>query len=328
MQSCERVIFFLSRRALESPNCFSEIRTAARLGKPILIVRLEDCEGEEDWRELLDGRDEIPLLESPEKRSAAILRSGFLPRRFHRKWTEKVSGHAMGLAASVLLFLAAAGALGMLAAGRWAPIQPEPPAVETSAAPTETPRPQVVDLGEAERFFAVSFPDALQESAIRAALGQKTGEIYRGQLADITELYLCGGLTAKGLNNVRFDADGVCRVNGAPVLFGPISDLRVLRYAVRLETLALIRQPLDDLSPLAGHVLLRELSLAGSDVGDLSALSELPSLEILHLEHTAVSDLRPLEAMTNLKTVTVSRDMLPLTWNHNASFSVILVQEP
>nr|MCR4607920.1 toll/interleukin-1 receptor domain-containing protein [Oscillospiraceae bacterium] len=44
MQGCERVIFFLSERAMESPNCYSEMRTACRLGKPVLIVRLEDTE--------------------------------------------------------------------------------------------------------------------------------------------------------------------------------------------------------------------------------------------------------------------------------------------
>jgi hypothetical protein len=98
-----------------------------------------------------------------------------------------------------------------------------------------------------------------------------------------------------------------------------------LRYAVRLESLALICQPLDDLTPLNGHVLLRELSLAGSTVADLGGLSQLPSLETLHLEHTAVSDLTPLDGLSGLKTVTVSRDMLPLTWNKNTAFSVVLV---
>ena len=61
-------------------------------------------------------------------------------------------------------------------------------------------------------------------------------------------------------------------------------------------------------------------------VFDLSALRELPSLETLHLEHTAVRDLGPLEALPGLKTVTVSRDMLPLKWSPDARFAVILVR--
>ena len=44
MDRCERVIFFLSARAMESPNCYSEMRTAFRMKKPVLVVRLEDVE--------------------------------------------------------------------------------------------------------------------------------------------------------------------------------------------------------------------------------------------------------------------------------------------
>ena len=73
-------------------------------------------------------------------------------------------------------------------------------------------------------------------------------------------------------------------------------------------------------------MLLRELSLAGSSVEELSALTELPSLETLHLEHTGVRDLRSLKALPSLKTVTVSRDMLPLSWDRDARFEVILVR--
>ena len=40
MRFCERVVFFLHEKALASPNCFSEIRTAARLKKPMLAVRM------------------------------------------------------------------------------------------------------------------------------------------------------------------------------------------------------------------------------------------------------------------------------------------------
>ena len=84
MQSCERVIFFLSARSMESANCYSEMRTAARLKKPILVVRLEDAPLDERWTELLKGKQELPLCSSPEERAEAILRSGFVTRRFRR----------------------------------------------------------------------------------------------------------------------------------------------------------------------------------------------------------------------------------------------------
>jgi hypothetical protein len=55
-------------------------------------------------------------------------------------------------------------------------------------------------------------------------------------------------------------------------------------------------------------------------------MKHLPSLAVLHLEHTNVRDLTPLEALPGLKTVTVSRDMLPLVWNADAGYSVILAK--
>ena len=330
MRVCERVVFFLSARALESHNCYSEMKAAARLGKPVLLVWLEDAAPEEKWKDVLDERPEIPLLENPAERAEAILRSGFLPRRLHCRWTERIHWRVLGLAASALLFLAAAGALGALAAGRWEP-SPEPAITEETPAPTALPTPTpvpVVEIGDAERFFAVRFPDSQQERAIRRALGDPADEIYRWQIAEITELYLCGNMMADSLEAVRFDADGTCRVNGAPVIQGQVSDLRVIADMVRLERLALICQPLGDLSGLSGHVLLRELSLAGSSVDELGGLTELPGLETLHLEYTQVRDLTPLEALPNLKTVTVSRDMLPLQWDEDAAFSVMLTTEP
>lgn len=326
MQSCERVIFFLSARAMESANCYSEMRTAARLKKPILVVRLEDAPLDERWTALLKDRQELPLCASSEERAEAILRSGFVTRRFHHSWTETINWRALGLIASLLFFLAAAGALGALATGRWNPFPPpETPAPIVTPEPTPTPTPvPTVDIGDAERFFAVSFSNSQLERAIRRALDNSDGNVYRWQLAEIQELYFCGNMSLKSLDGVSFDADGTCRVNGAPVILGQIDDLTLLSNAARLETLALICQPVTDLSPLRGLTLLRELSLAGSTVGDLKALKELPSLQILHLEHTAVRDLTPLDSLSDLKTVTVSRDMLPLRWSGDAPFIVIL----
>ena len=302
MQSCERVIFFLSERALASHNCYSEMKAAARMGKPILLVRLEDTGQDEKWTEILANCQEIPLLENAAERADAILRSGFLPRRLHRRFTERIPWRALGLIASLLFFLAAAGTLGALAAGKWVPV-PELPAETAAPRVTSTPVP-VVELGEAERFFAVSFPDKQQERAVRRALEIPEDPIYRWQLAQIPELCFCGNMTLDRKAAVSFDADGTCRVNGAPVIQGNVSDLRLIESMVKLEKLALIFQPLDDLSGLNGHLLLRELSLAGSSVDDLSALRELPSL----------------------KTVSVSRDMLPLTWSEEAAFAVVLIR--
>ena len=68
MRSCERVVFFLCERALVSPNCFSEIRTAARLKKPMLVVRLDESEPMGDWTELLGNAPCIDVLPDAQAR--------------------------------------------------------------------------------------------------------------------------------------------------------------------------------------------------------------------------------------------------------------------
>ncbi len=330
MQSCERVLFFLSERALQSPNCYSEMRTAHRLGKPILLIRLDETPLDERWTEILDTDLEIPLLPAAQDRASAILRSKFIRPRFYRHWWELIPWKALGLVFSLLLFLGAASALGLLISGTWTIIEPPAPTpIVTPSPPTPIPTPQpIYDFGEAQKGFAVSFPDWLQENAIRARLGvSKTEDIYRWQLAEIDTLYFCGNLSMKNPDGIRFSPDGVCRANGSPVITGPISDLTLIKSMARLEELALVCQPLNSLNNISGLQFLRELNLAGSSIDSLSALTDLPSLEVLHLEHTNVKDLTPLEALPRLRTVTVSREMLPLTWNDKASFAVVLVRE-
>ena len=56
MRDCRMVLFFLSRTALASPNCLSEISTAAKQGKTILLMKLEDIpieEANEKWQQAL-----------------------------------------------------------------------------------------------------------------------------------------------------------------------------------------------------------------------------------------------------------------------------------
>ena len=245
MQNCERVLFFLSQRAMESQNCYSEMRTAVRMGKDILVVCLEDIRPDERWQELLHNKPIVPLLDTAEERADAILQSGFLPRRYHRSLLEGVSWQAVALAASLLFFLAAAGALGALASGKWNPV-PAPEITQELPSESSAPvtPPPVVDLGEAERFFAISFPDKQTERGVRRALGIPDEAIYRWQLAQITQLYFCGNMVTDGLENVSFDENGVCRVNGAQVIMGQVSDLSLLESAAYLEKLSLVCQPL------------------------------------------------------------------------------------
>ena len=331
MQGCERVIFFLCKRALVSPNCFSEIRTAARQKKPMLVVRLDESEPTGEWAELLKNAPCIDVLPDARSRAAAILKTGFVTRRFRHTWRERIPWRAMGLVLALALFLGSAALFAAVATGRWSPLPAlsPPPAVSAAPGPSPSPTPEPeppAELSGAERFFKIAFPDALQETAVRRALGKPEDEIDRGELAQIQSLHLAGNMVLRSRQGLEMEADGSCRVNGAPAGQGKVTDLSLLPYMTRLEELTLVCQPLGALSPLADHVLLRELDLAGSRVTELGALTGLPSLETLHLEYTGVKDLTPLEKLPALKTVTVSLDMLPLSWDRDARFEVVLVR--
>ncbi len=231
MQGCERVIFFLCGKALSSPNCFSEIRTAARLKKPMLTVRLDESEPTGEWAELLDAVPCVGALPDAQTRAAAILETGFVPRRFRHTWRERIPWRAMGLILSLALFLGSAAVFAAAAAGRWSPLPAEPrtPVVTETPAPAATPvslPPEA--LSAAERFFTVSFADSQMETAVRRALDKPQEEIARGDLAELGSLRFAGRLLLRDGQDRQFDADGICRVNGVPAGQGKISDLSVL----------------------------------------------------------------------------------------------------
>lgn len=323
MRDCEAVICFLSNHFLNSHNCFSEIQAAVHLKKPILILYLEDCVPDDRWKPLLKGCKTIPMLMSAQERAQAILDASFVHRRIRHTWRERIPWQKIGFAVSLLLFLGASAAFYGLVTGQWSVqqmiAQTEQPDTQTKELP-----PAVVDMGAAQELFSIKFPDPQQEKAIRGILGKDTENILSQELGQIQELYFCGNMVLKNPNGIEFDEAGACRVNGAKVLEGSIKDLKLIGKLVYLEKLALVYQPVSDLTALQDLVLLQELNLAGTAIASMDAFPEMPSLETIHLEHTEISDLRPLEELPRLTTVTVSADMLPLTWNDDAQFEVVL----
>lgn len=325
MRDCEAVICFISKHFLDSQNCFSEIQAAMHLKKPILILYLEDTQPDDRWKPLLEGRQTIPVLDSAQERARAILETAFVRRRYRHTWRERIPWQRLAFAASLVLFLGSSAAFYALITGQWSFQQLTEPAKQVQEETEQLP-PAVVDMGAAQQFFAVKFPDTQQEKAIRNLLGKKEENILSEELAGISELYFCGNMVLKNTNGIAFDEAGDCRVNGARVLEGSVRDLQLIGKLAYLENLALICQPVSDVTNLQGLVLLKELNLAGTGITSVDGLGELPSLEVLHLEHTAVKDLQHLEMLPRLKTVTVSRDMLPLTWSDDARFEVVLIK--
>lgn len=327
MKDCEAVLFFVNDRALDSPNCRSEMMTAERLGKQILLIALEDVHPDDSWNCIFEDRFLLPVALDYRSRAESILNSGFVKKRYRKKLLEGFSGAGIALAISVLLFVGSAAAFAALMTGRWQPFTqtvdtPEPLPSATPSVPDVNPEVQIPSGGE--WIFAVKFPDTEQERAVRAALNNPDENVYKWQLAEISTLCFCGNLTPEGMNTYAFDSSGTCRVNGAPVIEGKLSDLSLFENMLSLENLELVCQPLGDLSPISGKELLKTLSLAGSTVSNLKALSDLPRLEKIDLVHTSVKDISPLAQFESLKTVTVSADMLPLSWPEDAQFEVVL----
>ena len=327
MKGCEAVLFFVNERALESPNCRSEMMTAERLGKQILLIALEETRPDASWDSVFEDRFLLPPAANPRSRAEGILNTDFVKRRFRKKPLEGFNAAGLVSAISILLFIASAAVFAALITGKWQPysaleipLKLQPAVLQ--AAPEVTP--DIVIPHDNEWIFAVKFPDAEQEKAIRTALDIPDENIYKWQLGEISALSFCGNLTPADLGKYSFDASGTCRVNGAPVIRGKLSELSLFENMLKLEELELVDQPLGNLSPLSGKELLKTLSLAGSTVSDLKGLTNLPRLEQFNIEHTAVKDLSPLVNFASLKTVTVSREMLPISWPADATFKVVL----
>ena len=338
MRCSAMVLFFLSGTALASPNCLSEIETAVALKKPVLYFTLDDTQPEGRWAELLKSCLSLPTPEDPKARADTVTSHKKLKRAFYRRWTEKLPRGMFGFLLSLLLFGAAlTGAYGVYT-GWFDPVIVD--AVASTPAPTPqptaTPRPTAAPEATATAaptptfpggMDDVVFPDDKQEKAVRTVLGisDEARAIKLYELAAVTELSIVGNMYMADIDHMLFTHQGECLVNGGKVAEGKLQDLSVIGKMAYMERLALVYQPLTDVSSLSGLVMLQELYLSGDrSLRSLSSLTDLPRLETLHLEHSGVKDLCPLADLPSLRTVTVSADMLPLTWPETCTFTVML----
>ena len=340
MRASAMVLFFLSKTALASPNCLSEIDTAVSLGKPVLYFTLDDAQPEGRWADVMKSCIPLPTPSDPKARADTVTGHRKLKRTFYRKWTEKLPRGLFGFLLSLLLFGAAlVGAYGLFAGwfdqiitGGTASSTPTPrPTATATPKPTATPNATATP-GPKPSFPAtmdqVVFPDTDQEKAVRFILGTMDSQesVKLKELAAVTKLAIVGNLYAPDIEHTTFTHQGDCLVNGAPVGKGKVSDLSVIGKMVFLEELALVNQPLSSVNHLNGLMMLQELYLSGDrSLTSLASLTDLPQLETLHLEHSGIRDLSPLAQVPSLKTVTVSADMLPLTLPESGSFTVLLV---
>ena len=127
------------------------------------------------------------------------------------------------------------------------------------------------------------------------------------------------------MQRISTEPDGVFK-NGVPLKDGEVDSLERISMMCSLQKLALVKQPLKSISALSGLIQLTEVNLACSAVNSLSGLANLPCLNRLDLSHTEVKDLTPLRDLPNLREVTVTLDMLPLTLDPEARYEVVLAR--
>ena len=128
MNDCRMVMFFVSRPALESPNCLSEMTTAARQGKKILLMKLEDipeAEIPDKWQKCLRTAAVLDPADTPEERAEHILNCPLLTDEYlgveedfqtmaERSARRSVASVIAMVVASLLLIAALSGVTALL----------------------------------------------------------------------------------------------------------------------------------------------------------------------------------------------------------------------
>jgi len=345
LRACSAVLFFISASSLVSNNCFNEIKEAVHQNKPILCLRLDATPLPPEWDALI-GR--APTLHAENEPSgavaAAILAEGTVTSAFLGDGTNDPTLIGPGGRFNLWTIAAGLGVLLLVATmvgtygltNHWfdeclASLQDSNDeekiiAVSPSPTPTALPTLDPQDLIVGIIAEEAEFPDAQQERSIRDTLDQPDGDVLMRDVLTITQLHICGGMTLKNSDGIAFDRYGNCSVNSAPVMRGEISSMELIGEMLPLERLSLVYQQIEKIDLLSPLAWLNELNIAGNPIASIGDISGMVSLQTLHLEHTNIHDLTALNALSQLKTVTVSADMYPLTMKKESQqYDVILV---
>lgn len=342
LRACAAVLFFISASSLASENCLNEIKASFQQKKAILCLRLDDTILPPEWERLIAH---APTLDAIEQQSAlvdrAILEQGTVSPAFLGDGTNDpprfLHGHrfnvwtAVSFLGVLLVLSSCVGAYG-LSRSWFDNYLPKRDAVAVQATPTPrlipTAEPTIQIDGPFAGMFLeyASFAGDQQERAIRDTLGQEEGDVLTSDLLTIKQLHVCGNMTLRSGDGIAFDPSGNCSVNSAPVMQGSIADLSTIADLLALEKLSLVCQQITSIDELWPLQRLVELNVAGNPITRIGDLSNMVSLQTLHLEHTKITDLSPLGKLSRLKTVTLSAEMFPLTFQTGKqSYDVVLV---
>ncbi|MZQ74792.1 MAG: hypothetical protein GT589_01360 [Peptoclostridium sp.] len=158
---------------------------------------------------------------------------------------------------------------------------------------------------EEEYDEVIHFADPNLEAVVRGTIGKPTGEIYRSDVQNITELY-ADLSDIKNIEGVQY----LSNLEHLGLFYNDnISDISALSNLSNLKSLQLGNNNIEDLSPLANLTNLERLYLGNNNISDISCLSNLKNLKYLDLHngkatsynHNDISDISPLSNLTKLE---------------------------
>ena len=164
-------------------------------------------------------------------------------------------------------------------------------------------------------YTVITFADSDLENIIRNKISKPTGDIYKSDLTNITELDASNSSVAdltgiENLENLQTLYLGFIMENGEVINSNTINDLSPLSSLTSLTNLYLGSNQIDDLSPLTDLTNLTELELCHNQITDLSPLSNLTSLTKVYFWGNDIGDLTPLSNLTNLTSLNLSDNLI------------------
>lgn len=357
------VLFFLSGKSMVSPNCYSEMVSAAQSGKPIICVLLDSSarllhgalqrDGKLTEEEIKQIKDETAAFAARRKSKSKlpectdwlaplekalfvsgntdtyvsqILACNVLSPDFvgsYRDRTTQTIRWQHPLAAGAACLIL----LGIIGTQLSRQMRPNVEADAEAVTVQEEAIKPTIDPGSvpAGLINKVTFPDSQQERAVRQAAGIAAGELQEQDLQSITQLHFCGKTVLADPQPIRYD-EGGWYVNGAPVSTGVIRDLSLMEKMYYLESLTLVQQDITSIRSLSHLEILQHLDISGNPISSLSLQDGFRNLVTLNISHTQIRSLAGISAPQTLKTIYVSADMLPMELDEDASYQVLLAR--
>ncbi|EET84475.1 leucine-rich repeat protein, partial [Clostridium carboxidivorans P7] len=145
----------------------------------------------------------------------------------------------------------------------------------------------------------IQFKDRTLERIVREEIKKKEGNIYRGDVENITKLCHSG----YG-DNIIHNIEGIEYLNNLRYLClecNKISEIEPLTKLIKLEKLFLSENEIENIDCLSELVKIKDLDLGFNNIEDISSLSYLNNIEELGLTSNRIKDISALEKLIKIK---------------------------